>query len=540
MGSPQATVHKVLLFSQLVVLITAGIALWIISLIALIRSAQTSFVVNDILSNWKTPFLSSVTILPAGSTSCPYQSFPLFNYSFPGTEAGCNCTGISKVGAALYKVDAALTTQSCGGQQLLAGCQNFSAIPTQQLSRWREGNIICATRSPSSYYSARSKRDSNANCITGYSACPGSGVCVQSGSKCPINNIQISATNPNTSAFTEVYPFPGTNLKLYVSRNSGQIGLADTKLTQAGVCESGLGNDYVRTEYPLFEENLAAEDGCEIVDPRYQKIDSMGEVDFLKQNNIYSTIFANPSAANYFSDSYSYSIYYRPYIQWGCDNRYDDFIGVKGSIVNAVFAFQIIVFVTICLADVYELFIMPYLICKSLCGKSGFMSENKRIVVDLICKTLMMIMCMIALILSAAASASFTDLDGCTDEFSRTKLEDATWQITVVLRSDIALFVIALVILGIQITIVILSIMTKRVKAKVGIDEENGSGSGDNNEVKVQSAVGDENKGGETAGGMKASDTPNNAPATSGQPKETPTEGGVKVDVPQTATEQPK
>ena len=81
-------------------------------------------ILTNQIGNWHMSPISEIAI----AKKSPIHFSPLFNYTNPGTQKGCDCIGIYTQEEPEYTWEGNLSKGECVSTQLIAGCRNVNEI----------------------------------------------------------------------------------------------------------------------------------------------------------------------------------------------------------------------------------------------------------------------------------------------------------------------------------------------------------------------------------------------------------------------------
>ena len=273
-----------------------------------------------------------------------------WNGTWPGNIAGCNCGALAIVASGGYY--AGLYTDSCSWNQTLHGCTDIAAGPKVYLNKWINNQVIYALKkSGTGFLSTYKNMNDDGSCKSGFTNCgnPNSaskGVCLPSGTTCPITDISSTGGPGYTQAGTF------TGFSLYTSTANTQNPVSDLYIGEDHMC-------FVRSMYPITPKRsvyklLMGDFNDCILDKNAWSISQLGEATFLGQNSVDTTRLIGYGA----SDTFLYKLLAARTIDWSptCSSNVQAILDQPNQLISTkkqyliLFVIYIISFVFGCLA----------------------------------------------------------------------------------------------------------------------------------------------------------------------------------------------
>jgi hypothetical protein len=420
---------------------TTIMILYCIAMICLSAISFQTFLDNaesleQTLSNFQQPFIDRLFILEGGD-GCPEGSKELFFYDYPGTTAGCNCTGADSD----YPYDRALQRQACNQTQIKFNCNDIQPSPGMRMNKWRRGNLLCANRvrADLNYLATFRNKITENECVAGFKSCGiGAGlICIPSEVACPVSQISFKSDDgfALAASFTD-----GTSL--YTNRNASARPLVEGRIGEAGICLEDNTQNAVSegtTQYPL-ETRLRSR--CK-TDTQFKSYDKWGEKKCFEVNGVAGSVAAtNPHYTSYLSDERQWSLFGKDAIEWKfhCKDLIEP-LASKTSIVKSMKVVQLILFIITISASIVLGVLLPYMNIMALCGRNVIcmvaksedqMSRLKRAekILDLTAKLIKIPFAFWAVILTRANGNYFGDIVGCSDDNSNSLFKNINKLIT--------------------------------------------------------------------------------------------------------------
>ena len=296
--------------------------------------------------NWNQgPIVDIVTV--DNSQPCQNGYSPLINNKWEGTVLGCDCTNLL-LGSGIRR--RACSRGKNSGEN---SCLDIPPIAPMPYSLWKNSKI-CVKKIQNSYldFTIVASADSCPSTmrICGIIDSLNNKLCIPTATKCPINKIQIlQNSDPMPSDFQYTTIAMNNNNKLiYTTDNvSGKFPI-DLIVSDGVPCEDIRYENYKSQPYILENYGFGAscpepnEVSQNVLDNRYQLLDSYVRLSLYQENNIYLLLQRLPLIA---STNYNYqtNLYSRNYIGFstscknGLDPQYrDDLINDFLNVVNVI------------------------------------------------------------------------------------------------------------------------------------------------------------------------------------------------------------
>jgi hypothetical protein len=144
-----------------------------------------------------------------------------FQGKWVGTDTGCDCLGIycSRKGVD----DNSLSKGGCNRNETLCGCDFVSSRASTVLSTVPGQDSVCIKRAPGlNFKELYLFMNEDGSCKSGHTICGDTGgvskgVCVPTGTTCPINSIAFGTTNPDAGLYDQ--NVAGTGITAFYTRN---------------------------------------------------------------------------------------------------------------------------------------------------------------------------------------------------------------------------------------------------------------------------------------------------------------------------------
>jgi len=272
-------IHKGLDFILLLSLL-GSIIIFITASFQLSSNKQST---NRLFISWNKPLISNITM---SSHDCSeLNETTLFNYEWPGTVTGCDCTTPSL--SMKFDYLGKLYKNKCSLNKTTAGCIDVEPTDKIKATKWR-GNSICYEKfqHDNSYFDYIK--------VTREDLCPDShkpcGVidtlnnilCVPEHLNCPLNNFNL---------FPFYYP-----KEEYIKDNLTRI-ISEVRVSDGKHACANPDSDLFREEYELL--NPHTRKGCsKSIDRRFGILDYYLKSSFYHDNNIASVIASLPKYPN--------------------------------------------------------------------------------------------------------------------------------------------------------------------------------------------------------------------------------------------------
>jgi len=311
------------------------------TLMAYINLYNDSNDIIEITRNWQT---KAILDLQVSLDGCPEGYESSSNSKWPGTMSGCWCGEITSDMRRRYNLWSDVYVYSCDYNQTKAGCDDISSTAARPMNIWSTINdtkaILCVQRSTESWIDVANY--SGNTCPPGKIKCGLSAdntFCVNNGSKCPINDIEMtSLTLPrdsgilsqcneanNCSIFAQD-PSTAQIIKYKRGDKFDALPTAQFRLSEYGMCKDSTQDDVTpgRSVFTLFG-NSKANCGNE-GDAFWNKtVFQISEKKLFDLNGISTTIkYLNQYGyydQGYSGNNYQYYLFSRSYIPWKMECR---------------------------------------------------------------------------------------------------------------------------------------------------------------------------------------------------------------------------
>lgn len=239
--------------------------------------------ISSILTNWDSPYIFDFAIV-RGNQSCPREFEIASQYTFPGTTSYCECELIPMIPASGYYVKRTCKTSSHFFVQL--GCRELQYQP-KNLTVWKDNTKLCKrTLKELNFNNYLLNKSREGDCANGTMRCGPDkeiSICIPvTLGKCPVSEIYIGDSNPNTSRFTEsIKDVFGKNL--YIARGTG-LPLSILKYEEYWPCVDPSLLSLTPDRYmSVLLEN--PKEHCKR-DMRYTRFEKLDEQDFYSANHL--------------------------------------------------------------------------------------------------------------------------------------------------------------------------------------------------------------------------------------------------------------
>ena len=194
----------------------------IVSVVVVITFDYGRFdIVERMVRNWETPLISDVAVMRVSEyndNEDERRFVPLFNYSFPGVEEGCDCSGVVKEGEGEGEWEGMVLKGKCDSVQLRKGCigvDKVSEVNVYNVDRESEKTIFVKRSNKGNTYMKwylNGNIRKNCSYIVGnitmatraYRSCGvidtlNNHLCVEEHLSCPYVNVTNTNTNNNNN-----------------------------------------------------------------------------------------------------------------------------------------------------------------------------------------------------------------------------------------------------------------------------------------------------------------------------------------------------
>jgi hypothetical protein len=259
---------------------------------------QSYFPFDSIKASWGKEFIIDIKQKAAAAKECPTNYVPAFNYVWPGSIEGCDCSKSTGQDKSVYRV-------KCTAAQLTAACKNSVSIDPKNLTKWRDSKttseFLCVKRMRGISMNTTILLADTANrkCKAGHKVCPppsdnpldddfGRRACIPEKEECPISKLRIAPCDrlpDNTGCFSKR---PQEKLDggmcLFSSDHCGSHPLTDISIGEQGICrhekDQQIGSNH--TDYSLLRVQRKP---CENSENSF-KFDDLAQKDVLDRNGI--------------------------------------------------------------------------------------------------------------------------------------------------------------------------------------------------------------------------------------------------------------
>ena len=420
---------------------------------------QTSPYLTEIVNNWNNGIITDILV----NQTCPDTYTPIFNYTFPGTITGCNCSSVNPTPTLDFnQMNYGINNHTCTNIEIAAGCTAINSISKASFSQFipnitltddnsNPGSLICILRNNNINWNTQAVI-SPWKCPVGTIPCGNaasfeSRICVDSSiGRCPINS--LSTTNLSlTDAYTCHQESTCIILTIFANSSLATVLMWSTTGTSLPIVEFRIDEgtttcDLIskenltpnRTLYPLFYQKSS----CNIqTDFNYtwRPLFSLNETKLYIYNGMYNNITTLPNFtnySNYTAQSYQWTLFYRPYFQWSVPYRYYYFHQFINSyqIDSSLRTYQLAERLAIDTTSVILGILLPILLMKDIiCTRKTMIRVNKSRKTHKIINFMMKIVQISIFTLASLNSLSKSNL--FTFISNNRCITDASYQVTV-------------------------------------------------------------------------------------------------------------
>jgi len=317
-------------------LVSCSLVSLIATIIGYLNIRGDADIMIDITKNWETKAIVDIQVSPNG---CPYNYETAYNYEWPGTYSGCWCGDISNYWRNYYEVWKDIYSDYCTWNQSRAGCSEIrstSSMPINILSSVNNTRMsLCVQRSSETWMNVASY--SGNTCPPGKIKC-GLSVentfCVNNGTKCPINDIQmtqldlprdynvLSQCNETNNCLIFSQDWSSAQIIKYKRGDTfDALPTAQFRLNEYGMCKDS-GQDDVTPGRSLFLLLRRSRSSCGREGDSFwnKTLYQVSESKLFDLNGISSTIQYLKRFGYYTwsrsGDDYKYYLYSRSYVPW--------------------------------------------------------------------------------------------------------------------------------------------------------------------------------------------------------------------------------
>jgi hypothetical protein len=158
----------------------------------------------SLISNWQQPLIMDINaVAPAANCATGYS--PLTVYTWPGSNAGCDCSTSTDVTTPTHNatIIKKIYVGTCNSTQILYTCTGIGATAAKSMTDYH-GFVYCVKRSPDTFVSLATNLQTDGTCKALYTQCGGmtnklNAVCVPNGAYpsstgCPLMDIKDSSS----------------------------------------------------------------------------------------------------------------------------------------------------------------------------------------------------------------------------------------------------------------------------------------------------------------------------------------------------------
>lgn len=282
-------------------------------------------ILQDTISNWKNGAIIDIQV--AANSACSPGYEPAYNYTWYGTNDGCDCRGVSDSSFAAL----GLHTSTCNSTETYKGCVTINSQGPYKLSTWGViGNIsygFCIKRSSESW--ATIGPTQGTTCPSGKLKCGKSqdNFFCTSETQCPITDIKVTNTPCATCVQFDDLRY------INITRGGDNLPLSEFRLNEYGMCYEVNQKTFTsgRSLFKLLMDSLNNCNGEGT--PLWNKFDSWKESRLYIMNGLNRSInylipFGYYSGGTSGAD-YNWFIFNRGYVPWNLNCR-----GVMSEIIT--------------------------------------------------------------------------------------------------------------------------------------------------------------------------------------------------------------
>ncbi|CAD8155322.1 unnamed protein product [Paramecium octaurelia] len=266
------------------------------------------------------------------------QYSSLFEYNWPGTRIGCDCSkGYNFSTLTAYNIDAFfresfMLGRICSQDLLSKNCNTVNVQQEKVFNSWNDGSfgrpfVLCARRQV-----GINLQSNQSNCQSQNQVTCGNGdniFCVPENMSCPITEIGFTTNadyqnlkqinNTNVGDIVSL----GAGFYFYFIKNTSTLPLVEFRVTEGDkICRRNLDQNISpnRIDYPLM---LSRRQLCENNDPLFQIIHSIDEEQFYLSNNV---IYLSEKLPYFNIDpKFNWTLNAKTFIPWSPECRGDFF-----------------------------------------------------------------------------------------------------------------------------------------------------------------------------------------------------------------------
>ena len=285
-----------LVFYMLLLMAYAAFSL-AFSILSYTETMKFSLNFAGIQNNWSSDVINAVSIVSSPS-NCSNGTQPLFSWTWPGTQTGCNCMNST------YPIEKQLIyTGQCSKDQNSSNCQQIPSINPMVFSEWKEEFTVCVGRIQDYNFAAHHLKNSP-SCPSGHVPCGQSLdyiFCVLNSTDCPITSMVVSDENPDPVLYLQYEQFFG-RYQLWYSRVVDKTPIVQGKISQNNPCfdYSVTNTDEYEVDYVLL--NTRRQYCTE--DMRWVPLNTITEADFYTANGAanLTTILPNYTISDFVNE----------------------------------------------------------------------------------------------------------------------------------------------------------------------------------------------------------------------------------------------
>lgn len=300
---PNTAMRKKILKMNLIAVVVGALSSAII-LFCFVRAYRSFdkqyFPFESIKENWSRELIWDISESILLTGKCPTNFSPALNYSWPGTNEGCDCT--SNNGNFVKNI----TDVKCTADMKSKGCIESPPLAEATLNKWKDSDLLCEQRlkGVTMNNSVTNSDPTNKKCKPGFRMCPPQpvdqstnqnfvswGVCISDKyERCPLTDMKIGKCNANpdpncfSSAPEDLIKLNNDNECIWKSFTCGRGPISRIAFGEGGICrlEHDLQILETHKEHPLLKKKRVR---C-LENENEVKIDTVGQDTVLAQSNV--------------------------------------------------------------------------------------------------------------------------------------------------------------------------------------------------------------------------------------------------------------
>ncbi|CAK75949.1 unnamed protein product (macronuclear) [Paramecium tetraurelia] len=279
------------------------------------------------------------------------QYSSLYEYHWPGTKIGCDCSkGFNFSSLTEFNIDAFFSEsfmlgRICSQDLLSKNCNTVNEQQPKIFNSWNDGSygrpfVLCARRQL-----GIDLQSNQTNCQSDHKVC-GTGdnsFCVPSDISCPISEIGFTTNSnyqnlslKNDTNIGNIFDL-GSGFYFYYIKNTSSLPIVEFRVTEGDkVCRRNLDQNISpnRIDYPLM---VSMRKQCENTDQLFQVIHSIDEEQFYLSNNV---IYLSEKLPYFNIDTkYNWTLHAKTFIPWApqCRGELFDQVLQEGANLHHVY-----------------------------------------------------------------------------------------------------------------------------------------------------------------------------------------------------------